>query len=59
MFREEGIEGREVVSFLRVHVLHQGAEVRVRPEERRSLSSVNDGCSEFACLIDSKLLRDE
>lgn len=40
MFREQGVEGGEVAGFLGVHVVHEGAEVRVSARYGGCLVSV-------------------
>lgn len=40
--------------FLVIHVLHEGSEVRVRFVDRRGLRSINEGCSELACVVDAE-----
>lgn len=50
--REHTVEGGEVAGFLRVHVLHQLAEVRVRAEQGRGLVGVDQGGGELARLVD-------
>lgn len=38
-----------------VHVGHQGAEVRVLADDDGALGGVDEGCGEFAGLVDSEL----
>lgn len=40
-----------------VHVSHQGAEMRVLADDDGALSGVDEGCGEFAGLVDSELDR--
>ncbi|KAL8956776.1 MAG: hypothetical protein Q9193_005788, partial [Seirophora villosa] len=39
--RDEAVEGGEVGGFLGVHVLHQGAQVGMRAQERGGLGGVD------------------
>lgn len=41
MAREKGVEGGEVGGFLRVHVMHEGAEVRVGFDDGWGLRGVD------------------
>lgn len=43
MFGDEGVEDAEVVGFLVVHVLHQGAEVGLAGEDGGRLGCVDEG----------------
>jgi len=58
MFRNELIESLEMSSFLIVHVLHEGSEVRVLANDYRILGGIDQDGGQFACLIDPKLRSD-
>lgn len=55
MLRDEVVEGVEVAEFLVVHVLHEGAEVRVRADYWRGLGGVDEDGGEFAGLVYTEL----
>lgn len=54
MAGQERVEGGEVARLLSVHVLHQWPQVRVRFDDGWRLRGVDERCSEFAGLINSK-----
>lgn len=56
MFGEESREGGEVSSFLRIHMVHELAQVRVGFEDRRRLRSVNESGGKLAGMVHTKLL---
>ena len=55
MFSEKRGEGGEVTSFLSIHVMHQLAKVRMRFDDRRCLSGVDERCGKFTGMVDSQL----
>lgn len=53
MPRKQLVEEREVRDLLVVHVAHERAQVRVRPDHGRRLGFVDQGCGELARLVDA------
>ena len=52
---KEGVEGGKVTSFLIVHVLHQGAQVRVGFHYGGSLRGIYKSGSKLTGLVDTEL----
>ena len=59
MVSQEVVESFEMASFLIVHVLHQRTKMRVCLCNWRSLSRVDEGCSQFSSMIDAESLVQE
>jgi hypothetical protein len=59
MVRQEVVESFEMASFLIVHVLHQWTKMRVCLCNGRSLSRVDECCSQFSSMVDAESLVQE
>lgn len=57
MASKEMVKSGEVAGFLSVHMLHHGTEMWVGLHDERGLGGVDEGCGEFAGLVDAELER--